>query len=186
MARTGRCSVLLSPIRTHQYLHFPARPKSCCGRRRQRFWNWFGAIPHWFYITPLRSNGPVWLQSMIWTSILGAFLVVIGLFLGISQFKRGTGGRVSPYRGWFYWHHIAGLVFGVLTLTWVISGMLSLNPWGLLESGGGEPGAFARFVGPAIPWRDVKASLEAIRMTRRRHRECHQRSARREIVLASL
>jgi len=151
------------PRRTNIYISSSTAEVVLWTTGTQRFLNWFGAIPHWFYITALRSNGPLWLQLMIWTSILGAFLVVIGLFIGISQFKRGQGGRVSSYRGWLYWHHILGLVFGVLTLTWVISGTLSLNPWGLLESGGGEPGAFARFVGPAIPWRDVKASLETIR-----------------------
>jgi hypothetical protein len=34
---------------------------------------------------------------------------------------RGKGGKLSPYRGWLYWHHMTGLVFGVLTLTWVFS-----------------------------------------------------------------
>jgi len=32
------------------------------------------------------------------------------------------------------WHHWTGLVFGILTLTWLFSGLLSLNPWGTLES----------------------------------------------------
>jgi hypothetical protein len=56
----------------------------------QRFWNWLGAIPHWLYFTELRSNGPLWAQIVIWTSILGGFLTVIGLILGIPQFRRGT------------------------------------------------------------------------------------------------
>src|SRR5256886_8789765 len=51
------------------------------------------------YFTQLRSNGPLWARVVIWTSILGGFLTVIGLFLGISQFKRGSKGRISPYRG---------------------------------------------------------------------------------------
>ena len=104
----------------------------------QRFWNWLGAIPHWLYFTELRSNGPLWARIVIWTSILGGFLTVIGLILGISQFKRGGNGRLSPYRGWFYWHHLAGLLFGIVTLTWVVSGTLSMNPWGFLEGGGGN------------------------------------------------
>src|SRR5262245_28149515 len=151
------------PEQTYLYISSSTAEVVLWTTATQRFWNWFGAIPHWFYITALRANGPLWLQAMIWTSILGAFLTVIGLFIGISQFKRGAGGRISPYRGWFYWHHIFGLIFGVLTLTWVISGTLSLNPWGLLESGGGDPRAFVRFYGPSIPWREVKASLEAVR-----------------------
>jgi hypothetical protein len=34
------------------------------------------------------------------------------------------------------WHHVAGLVFGILTLSWVLSGLLSMNPWGWLEGSG--------------------------------------------------
>jgi PepSY-associated TM region len=127
----------------------------------QRFWNWLGAIPHWLYPVILRQNGPLWSQVVIWSSILGGFLTVIGIVLGIMQFKRFPNGRMSPYRGWFYWHHIAGLIFGVLTLTWVISGTFSMNPWGFLEGGGGR-GEAARLYGDAPRWSEVKASLAAI------------------------
>jgi hypothetical protein len=87
---------------------------------------------------------------------------VLGLYLGIAQFKRGRGGRVSPYRGWFYWHHIAGLVFGVVTLTWVVSGTFSMNPWGFLEGGGGNERA--RLAGEPIAWADVRNSIEALKV----------------------
>ena len=35
---------------------------------------------------------------------------------------------------------LAGLVFGIFTLTFVVSGLVSMNPWGFLEGrgGGGE------------------------------------------------
>jgi uncharacterized iron-regulated membrane protein len=62
----------------------------------QRFWNWLGAVPHWIYPTALRSNGLLWSRIVIWASILGIFLTVLGLYLGIAQFKRGK--RLSPYR----------------------------------------------------------------------------------------
>src|SRR5580704_5273360 len=62
---------------------------------RQRFWNWLGAIPHWLYPTVLRQNGPLWSQVVIWSSIVGGFLTAIGLFLGITQFKRGSSGRLD-------------------------------------------------------------------------------------------
>jgi hypothetical protein len=126
----------------------------------QRFWNWLGAVPHWLYFTELRKNGPAWAQVIIWTSLVGGFLTVLGLYLGIAQFKRGKSGRLSPYRGWFYWHHIAGLVFGVVTLTWVLSGTVSMNPWGFLEGRGG--GERVRLAGEPIAWRDLRASLERI------------------------
>ena len=111
---------------------------------RTRTLAWLGAIPHWLYPLQLRQNGPLWTQIVIWTSVLGTFLAAVGLYVGIARFKRrGRHGRPgSPYFGWWYWHHVSGLVFGVLTLTWVFSGLMTMNPWGLL-SGGGEGGRYA-------------------------------------------
>ncbi|HEX3486621.1 MAG TPA: PepSY domain-containing protein, partial [Micropepsaceae bacterium] len=128
---------------------------------RQRLWNWFGAVPHWLYFTELRKDGPLWAQVVIWTSILGGLLTALGIYLGIAQFKRRKGGRWSPYRGWFYWHHITGLVFGVATLTWVISGTLSMNPWGFLEGQGGDERVW--LAGEALPWSVVRTSIEALK-----------------------
>jgi uncharacterized iron-regulated membrane protein len=127
--------------------------------RAQRFWNWVGAIPHWLYFSQLRQNGSLWLQIIIWTSLAGGFLTMLGLYIGISQFKRRRSGRYSPYRGWFYWHHIIGLVFGALVLTWVVSGTLSVSPWGILDS---KPDDAAARISGTPPWKDVKASLAAI------------------------
>jgi hypothetical protein len=128
----------------------------------QRFWNWLGAVPHWIYFTTLRQDGPLWEQVVIWLSLLGAFLTLIGIVLGVMQFRRFPSGRYSPYRGWFYWHHITGLVFGVITLTWVISGTFSMTPFGFLE-GGPPRGEGARLFGDAPKWSEVKQSLAAIR-----------------------
>jgi hypothetical protein len=100
---------------------------------RQRFWNWVGAIPHWLYPTALRKNGALWNQIVVGLSLAGVFLTAIGLYVGLKQWL--AAGR-SPYRRVHLWHHISGLIFGVLTLTWVGSGLLSMNPWGFLESSG--------------------------------------------------
>jgi PepSY-associated TM region len=102
--------------------------------RRERILTWFGAIPHWLYPLALRQNGPLWSRIVIWTSVIGVFLVATGLYVGIARWRRRDDGRrASPFRGWWYWHHIAGLAFGALALTWVFSGLLTMNPWGLLE-----------------------------------------------------
>lgn len=102
--------------------------------RRERILAWLGAIPHWLYPIALRCNGLVWSRVVIWTSVLGTFLTLTGLYVGISRLRRGNDGALaSPFRGSWYWHHIAGLIFGVLTLTWVFSGLLTMNPWGLFE-----------------------------------------------------
>jgi PepSY-associated TM region len=128
----------------------------------QRFWNWLGAIPHWLYFADLRSDVALWSEVVIWTSIIGTFLTAIGLYIGISQLRLKSKGKLSPYRGWFYWHHMIGLAFGIVTLTWIVSGLISMNPWGFLDSrrGGGEQ---ARIAGEPLRWSAVRASLDAIR-----------------------
>jgi hypothetical protein len=127
----------------------------------QRFWNWLGAIPHWLYLAALRADVRLWSRIVIWASILGTFLSVLGLGLGVAQFRRGKDRALSPYRGLFYWHHLAGLVFGIVTLTFVFSGLVSMNPWGLLESRRG--GDTARITGPPPKWSEIRSSLLAMR-----------------------
>lgn len=129
--------------------------------RAERFWGWLGAVPHWLYPTVLRQNGPLWSQVVIWTSTIGCFLTVTGLWVGIARLRRDRQGKLgSPYRGLWWWHHMIGLFFGVLTLTWVFSGLLSMNPMGFLGSEAG----FAegdRLAG-TMRWGDVKPALAAV------------------------
>ncbi len=104
--------------------------------RQQRFWNWLGAVPHWLYPTVLRQHADLWAQVVIGLSLAGVFLTVIGLYIGITHWLAMKGKRWSPYRGLSLWHHLSGLVFGVLTLTWVASGLVSMTPWGLFDGSG--------------------------------------------------
>ena len=124
---------------------------------RLRLISWFGAIPHWLYPTALRKDPQTWNTVVVTTSIIGTFLTLIGMYIGIAKFKRYKTGNWSPYRGWFYWHHIIGLVFGVLTLTWVFSGLLTMGPFGFLRSDAGRAER-TRMAGQ-ISGADVKAML---------------------------
>lgn len=125
----------------------------------QRFWNWLGAIPHWLYPTVLRTNVKLWSQVVIWLSATGVFLTVIGLVLGAVRLRlRKT--RLSPYRGWLLWHHLGGMALGLFVLTWVFSGLLSMNPWGLLETAPGSEAEDLRGKPPS--WGQVRPAITAI------------------------
>jgi PepSY-associated transmembrane protein len=100
--------------------------------RKTRTLAWLGTIPHWFYFAALRNNQPLWYQVVVWTSGLGVVLALLGLILGVTQYRwsRPRPSTGIPYSGWMRWHYVTGVVFGVFTLTWVFSGMLSMEPFG--------------------------------------------------------
>jgi hypothetical protein len=109
--------------------------------RSSRFWGYAGPVMHWFYFTPLRAErGELWNNLIVYGSAIGCFVAILGLTIGLyrfsftRRFKRGT--SVTPYVGWLRWHHYAGLLFGVATLTWTFSGLLTMTPWNLFAQGG--------------------------------------------------
>jgi hypothetical protein len=117
----------------------------------QRFWNYLGAVPHWLYFTQLRQNVPLWSQIVIWSALAGILLVLTGLYTGLRHlFRARSAGHWSFYRGMALWHHVPGLVFGILLLSWTASGFLSMNPWGVLE-GSSAQRENARLAGGPVP-----------------------------------
>ena len=112
--------------------------------RSSRFWGYAGPVMHWFYFTPLRvGRGPLWNNLIVYGSTVGCVLCILGLVIGVyrfsaaRRFKRGT--SMTPYVGWLQWHHYAGLLFGVFTLTWTFSGLLTMTPWNLFAQRGPSP-----------------------------------------------
>jgi hypothetical protein len=81
-----------------------------------------GAVLHWFYFTPFRRHHELWTQTFVGLSALGTLMCFLGLVWGFYNCVR------FPYRGWLRWHHFIGLVFGVVSFTWILSGLLSLDP----------------------------------------------------------
>ncbi len=106
--------------------------------RTERLWNWAGAWIHWLYPFRGGSVDAAWHDIVVWSSVAGTVLAITGVVVGVWRWRfRGTykTGSHSPYRGaWFRWHHIAGLIFGVLTVTWIFSGLMSMNPWKVFDS----------------------------------------------------
>jgi uncharacterized iron-regulated membrane protein len=119
--------------------------------RRERFWNWVGSIPHWLYPTALRELPDAWRQVVLWVSgpcIIGA---VAGLWIGILRIRLGkhrfSRNRMTPYRGWMKWHHVAGLIGGAFLVTWIFSGWLSVDPGRFFDRGGVSDAAREAYAG---------------------------------------
>jgi len=100
-----------------------------------RTWGYLGAVLHWTYFTPFRVKRELWRYSIIYAALIGCVMCLSGLIVGIwrlSPRRRYRLKRVpshSPYAGWMWWHHYAGLLFGLFAFTWALSGALSLTPW---------------------------------------------------------
>jgi hypothetical protein len=92
-------------------------------------------VLHWLYFTPFRRNGRLWSEFIIWSSLIGCVMCASGLVWGLwrlsptSRFRIKHVQAYSPYAGWMKWHHYAGLFFGLVTLTWTYSGLLSMAPF---------------------------------------------------------
>ena len=124
---------------------------------------YLGPIPHWFYFTPLRKNGPQWSRVVIWSSGIGTIAAIIGVVIGIWMYSpsrqyRYAGAPTSiPYRGQKRWHTVFGLIFGVATVTYAFSGMLSMDPFPSFNDrvqqrrGGGEPNVRSALQGDLDP-----------------------------------
>ncbi|HYR91531.1 MAG TPA: PepSY domain-containing protein [Terriglobia bacterium] len=117
--------------RTELYVSAPLAEVVQVTTRGSRILSWVSTIPHFLYFAPLRLTDGLWVKAMTWTSGLACVLALLGIALGVVQYRRKR--PHIPYSGWMRWHYLTGLVFGVLTLTWAFSGLLSLEPWAWTE-----------------------------------------------------
>ena len=107
--------------------------------RSERAWNYAGAWIHWLY--PLRGGAldKHWTNIVIWLSVLGTLGAISGSVIGIWRWRFAQpyrSGRRTPYPSRsMRWHHISGLLFAAITLTWIFSGLMSMNPWKIFNSG---------------------------------------------------
>lgn len=121
--------------------------------KTERVWNWVGAWIHWLY--PFRGGAldKYHRDIIVYSSLAATLLAVIGMVVGVMRWKlKGCYGNESksPYRSSFMrWHHYFGLGFGVVTVAWILSGLLSMNPWKVFDSGG-KPLDELAFSGGAI------------------------------------
>ena len=125
---------------THLYVSEVTGDVELRTSRAERLWGYLGPVFHWVYFTPLRRNGQLWTDFIIWSSLIGCVMCVTGIVWGLWRFSPRGRFRlkrvpsVSPYAGWMKWHHVSGLIFGVVTLTWTYSGLLSMGPFNWFRS----------------------------------------------------
>jgi len=126
---------------TELYVQPSTAEVSTVTTRRERAVAWIGAIPHWLYFAALRQDQSLWYQTVVWTSSAACVLAVLGLMLGVTQFRKTRPFQLSraiPYVGWMRWHYITGVLFGLFTLTWAFSGLLSMEPFAWTNATGLE------------------------------------------------
>ena len=125
--------------------------------RLTRFTTWTGTVPHWFYFMWLYDRSSIWTGTIIITGSFGVILGLTGIVWGVSQLlprRRQGDGRLSAYRGISRWHHLAGITFGVLVVTWCSSGV-----WQNLGTGNSpRAGQAARIRGGTTKWDAIRIS----------------------------
>tara|TARA_R110001599_G_scaffold34184_1_gene109619 strand:- start:5388 stop:6914 length:1527 start_codon:yes stop_codon:yes gene_type:complete len=102
----------------------------------ERLWNWLGANLHWIYPFQLRRHVAVWHWLIVTLSLAGLTSLLTGAVVGLLRLrlrKRYRGTDITPYRGAMKFHHILGLVFLLPLTTYLLSGLLSMNPWGIFS-----------------------------------------------------
>ncbi len=129
-----------------------------------RFWGTAGAVFHWLYFTPLRSHSTLWYQLVVWASAAGCLLTLSGLAVGLMRLNRRNR---SPYSGIMRWHHYSGLAFGAAAFTWLLSGALSMDPFGWHSGRSPSPGQHAAVAGSGTRLADfdlasIRTSLDSL------------------------
>ena len=109
----------------------------------QRGWNFVGAWLHWLYMFRDGARDAVWSWTVIMLSAAGTVLAVTGALAGVWRWRfsgRYKTGARTPYREFHMrWHHLTGLVFGLVLIAWVFSGLMSMNPLGIFDPQGPRP-----------------------------------------------
>ena len=102
------------PDDTHLYVSEVTGDVVLRTTRAERFWGYLGPVFHWVYFTPLRKNGPLWTEFIIWSSLIGCVMCITGIVWGFwrysprKRFRLKRVSTTSPYAGWMKWHHVAG------------------------------------------------------------------------------
>jgi hypothetical protein len=143
--------------------------------RQERFRGFVSGVLHYVYIPPLKRRLALWDAFIVWGSLAGCVMCLSGLAVGVwrlspsSRFRHKGVRSHTPYAGWMAWHHYTGLVFGLVTFTWMLSGALSINPYGWFSNTGPTPAQRGAVTGGPVNFDSVtlaglRSSLAAFSM----------------------
>jgi uncharacterized iron-regulated membrane protein len=104
----------------------------------ERMWNVVGAWLHWLYVFKNQPVDPVWTWTVIGLSAACVLVACSGILVGLWRWRFSRpyrSGSHSPFApGWMRWHHLLGLSFAAITLSWIFSGLMSMNPFGIFSA----------------------------------------------------
>lgn len=89
-----------------------------------------GYILHNLFFFRQRTWWTTFLDVIAWISML---MVVTGIAVGIwrialkPRFRHKGVPSYTPYSSWMKWHHYAGLIFGLFSISWILSGMIPIT-----------------------------------------------------------
>ena len=98
--------------------------------RRSRFLAISGYVLHNLFFFRQRTWWTPLLDFIAWTAML---MVVTGIAVGIwrvalkPRFRHKGVPSYTPYSSWMKWHHYAGLLFGLFSISWILSGMIPIS-----------------------------------------------------------
>jgi len=132
---------------------------------------WAGNWVHLFRFVDLAGWGDKRVDILLWVVSTAFVATLTGLIVGWLRWRPGwfgkatyAEGRVHPYKvAWFRWHFWAGLLGGLLALTWTLSGIVNGNPWQLFSPANPNKAELAAYVGKSLPksmleWRPASAT----------------------------
>lgn len=132
---------------------------------RQQRWNYVGAWLHWLYFLRMQSVDPVWTWVVIVLSGLCTVVAISGIVVGVWRWRfrgRYRSGAKTPYaEPWMRWHHLIGLSASAFVLTWIFSGLMSMNPLQVFSSTAGAVDT-ARYRGAAVALDSAMARPQAL------------------------
>ena len=102
----------------------------------ERAWNWLGANLHWLYPMQLRRHPTIWHWVIVVLSLAGIVSIITGTVIGVMRLRLRNpyrGKDVTPFKGVMKLHHVLGLLFFLPVTTYMFSGLMSMNPWGIFN-----------------------------------------------------